>query len=98
MIDKTKKKEGEKQPAATISARNNPYKDVERHECGQMGHIARFCRYANRRRNKEAHGKQRDNKSDPHVSAVTEVSTPQTDSLSPAVEAALMKYNIKKNG
>ena len=56
-------------------------------------HITRFCRYANRGQEKEAHGRQRDTaKSDPHVSAVTKVATPQTESVSPDVEEALTQY------
>ena len=58
-----------------------------------MGHIARFCRCASRGRNKEAHGKRRDNRSDPHVSAVTEIDAPNTIN----VEAALTEKMASMN-
>ena len=92
-----KKKENERKSAATTPAKSNPYKNVECHECGRLGHIARFCRYANRGRDKEAHGKRRDNKSDPHVSAVMEIATPQIESVSPEVEEALTKKMASMN-
>ena len=86
-----------RKPAATTPAKSNPYKNVECHECGRLGHIARFCRYANHGRDKEAHGKRRDNKSDPHVSAVTEIATPQIESVSSEVEEALTKKMASMN-
>ena len=46
---------------------------------------------------KEAHGRRRDNKSDPHVSAVTEKITPQTESVSLEIEEALTKKVASMN-
>ena len=61
--DKQTKRKDEKKSAATTYAKSNLYKDVQCHECGWMGHIARIYGYANRGRNKEE-AKRQQNKKD----------------------------------